>query len=400
VKRIRNVKAQTPKRAASRQPLAETSLLDSASDWRLADYGFTSAWLVRQLCSWFLRHQRDLPWRRDRDPYRIWVSEVMLQQTQAATVIPYFERFLHAFPTVAALAAAHEQEVLRLWEGLGYYRRARDLHRAAKEIVARHNGQIPDDPALLGRLPGLGRYTCNAILSQAFDRRLPILEANSQRVLSRLFGRTEDPRQPAARRWLWQAAEKILPNRDVGTFNQALMELGALVCTPAAPRCTQCPLAARCLARRLGNQSSIPARTPSPEILPVQETAVVVRRGLEVLLVQRPPNGRWASLWEFPHGPLLDGESPQDAASRLLHQLTGFQATVGLELLTIRHSITRYRITLTCVEAEHTGGTFQSAFYVEGRWLSLADLAAYPVSSPQRRLARFLLSPSRQRRLF
>ncbi len=360
----------------------------------------TSEWLAGQLHSWFVHHQRDLPWRRDRDPYRIWVSEVMLQQTQAATVIPYFEQFLQAFPTVRDLAAAEEQEVLRLWEGLGYYRRARDLHRAAKAIVAQHNGQIPDDPALLGRLPGLGRYTCNAILSQAFDRRLPILEANSQRVLSRLFGRTDDPRQSAARRWLWQAAESILPDREVGTFNQALMELGALVCTPAAPRCSQCPLAARCVARQLGQQETIPARTPPPEILHVQEAAVVVHRGPQVLLVQRPSKGRWASLWEFPHGPLLDRESHEAAAARLLHQLTGLQAKVGPELLTIRHSITRYRIVLTCLEAEHASGEFQSDFYVEGRWLSLADLAVYPVSSPQRHLARFLLSPSRQRRLF
>jgi A/G-specific adenine glycosylase len=359
-----------------------------------------SRWLVRRLFPWFARHQRPLPWRRDRDPYRIWVSEVMLQQTQAATVIPYFEQFLRAFPTVTALAAAEEQEVLRLWEGLGYYRRARDLHRAAREIVVQYNGQIPDDPVVLGRLPGLGRYTCNAVLSQAFDRRLPILEANSQRVLSRLFGRSEDPRQPAARRWLWQAAEDILPHRDVGTFNQALMELGALVCTPAAPRCSQCPLAARCVARKLGRQESIPARKPPPETVQVDEAAVVVRRQSQVLLVQRSAEGRWAGLWEFPHGPLLDGETYEAAVVRLLRQLTGLHVNSASELLTIRHGITRYRITLTCFEAEHAGGEFQSDFYVEGRWLSLADLAAYPVSSPQRRLARFLLSPSRQRRLF
>jgi A/G-specific adenine glycosylase len=358
------------------------------------------SWLPRRLLPWFFRHQRDLPWRHNRDPYRIWVSEVMLQQTQAATVIAYFERFLCAFPTVADLAAAEEQEVLRLWEGLGYYRRARDLHRAAHEIVAQHNGRFPDDPVVLSRLPGLGRYTCNAVLSQAFDRRLPILEANSQRVLSRLFGRTEDPRQPAARQWLWRAAEEILPDRDVGAFNQALMELGALICTPTAPRCAECPLAARCVAQRTGRQESIPARTPPPEVVPVEESAVVVRRGREVLFVQRPAGGRWAGLWEFPHGPLLEGESHEAAASRLLQQLTGVHAKVGPELLTIRHSITRYRITLTCFEAEHAGGEFHSPFYVQGRWLPLAVLAAYPVSSPQRRLARFLLSPSRQRRLF
>jgi A/G-specific adenine glycosylase len=357
-------------------------------------------WLRRRLRPWFLRHQRPLPWRRDRDPYRIWVSEVMLQQTQVAAVIPYFERFLAAFPTLADLAAAEEQEVLRHWEGLGYYRRARDLHRAARVIVAEHAGRFPDDAAVLGSLPGLGRYTCNAVLSQAFDRRLPILEANSQRVLSRLFGRVEDPRQPAARRWLWQAAEDILPQRDVGTFNQALMELGALVCTPAAPRCSECPLAVRCLARQWGRQEQIPARAPPPQIVPIRESAIVVRRGGDVLLVQRPPQGRWAGLWEFPHGPLLDGESHDAAALRVLRELTGLQVQLGPELLTIRHGVTRYRITLTCFEAAGASGTFQSSFYVEGRWLSLADLAAYPVSSPQRRLARFLLSPNRQRRLF
>jgi A/G-specific adenine glycosylase len=357
-------------------------------------------WLVRRLRPWFLRHQRDLPWRRDRDPYRIWVSEVMLQQTQVATVIPYFERFLRAFPTLADLAAAEEQEVLRLWEGLGYYRRARDLHHAARAIVAHHDGRFPDDAAALGDLPGLGRYTCNAVLSQAFDRRLPILEANSQRVLSRLFGRAEDPRQGPARRWLWQAAEDILPQRDIGTFNQALMELGALVCTPTAPRCSECPLAARCVARQLGQQETIPARTPPPETTRLQETAVVVWRDSTVLLAQRPLSGRWAGLWEFPHAPLLDGEAHETAAARLLQDLIGLQARLGPELLTIRHGITRYHITLTCFESAYVAGEFHSDFYVRGRWLNVADLAAYPVSAPQRRLARFLISPSRQRRLF
>jgi A/G-specific adenine glycosylase len=365
---------------------------ENPSAWR--------TWLARRLRPWFERHQRELPWRRDRDPYRIWVSEVMLQQTQVATVIPYFEEFLRAFPTVNDLAGAEEQEVLRRWEGLGYYRRARDLHRAARAIVANHNGQFPKDPEVLGRLPGLGRYTRNAVLSQAFDCRLPILEANSQRVLSRLFGRTEDPRQGPARHWLWQAAEDILPARNVGAFNQALMELGALICTPSVPRCSECPLAARCVARQLGKQESIPARPAPPQTIDIQEAAIVVRRGAEVLLVQRPSSGRWAGLWEFPHGPLVAGESHEAAASRLLHQLIGIHARLGPELLTIRHGIMHYRIALTCFEADYVGGDFQSEFYIEGRWLTLANLAAYPVSSPQRRLASFLLSPCRQRRLF
>ena len=216
--------------------------------------------LPRRLLAWFARHRRDFPWRRDRDPYRIWVSEVMLQQTQAATVVPYFERFLQAFPTLAHLAAAEEQDVLRLWEGLGYYRRARDLLRTARLLAATNEGRFPDDLVGLHGLPGLGRYTRNAVLSQAFDLRLPILEANSVRVLARLFGRTGDPRSGPEQRWLWAAAESLLPSRRVGDFNQALMELGALVCTPTAPRCGECPLAADCAARRLGLQAVIPER--------------------------------------------------------------------------------------------------------------------------------------------
>src|SRR5437764_8126511 len=189
--------------------------------------------LHRRLLGWFDRHRRDLPWRRDRDPYRVWVSEVMLQQTQVATVVPYFERFLAAFPTLADLAAADEQDVLRLWEGLGYYRRARHLHQAARRLAAEHGGTLPDDPAVWRDLPGVGRYILGAVLSQAFDRKLPIVEANSLRVLTRLFGYRGDPREGVGKKWVWAAAEAVLPAKRAGDFNQALMELGALICTPA-----------------------------------------------------------------------------------------------------------------------------------------------------------------------
>jgi A/G-specific adenine glycosylase len=358
-------------------------------------------WVARRLLDWFVRHRRDLPWRRDRDPYRIWVSEIMLQQTQVATVVPYFKRFLTAFPTLSDLARAEEQEVLRLWEGLGYYRRARALHQAARLIVEQSTGRFPDTPEELARLPGLGRYTVNAVLSQAFDRRLPILEANSQRVLSRLFGRQADPREGSARRWLWEAAELLLPARRVGEFNQALMELGALVCTPVAPDCAACPLARHCVARQQGLQEQIPTRTPPPAVTPVEESAVVIRRGEQVLLVQRPANStRWANLWEFPHDPLREGEDHEQAAGRLVQELTGLKVRLGPEWMTIRHGVTRFAITMVCFEADYQGGEFRSSFYVHGVWLNPADLASYPVSSPQRRLASSLVEGQRQRRLF
>ncbi len=356
-------------------------------------------WVRRRLTCWFAKHARDLPWRKSRDPFAIWVSEIMLQQTQVATVIPYFQRFLEAFPTVRTLAAADEQQVLRLWEGLGYYRRARDLHQAARRLVAEHGGLIPDDPDLFRSLPGVGRYTVGAVLSQAYDRRLPIIEANSQRVLCRLLGIREDPRGPAVQRRLWQTARELLPRRGSGDFNQALMELGALVCTPAGTACAACPLARHCVARRLELQDCIPFRASAPEVVQVREVALVVRRGPRVLVAQRPPQGRWPGMWEVPHGTLADGENHEQAACRLLHELTGLEARLGSEILTIRHGVTRFRITMVCLEAEYLGGTFASAFYPRARWLTPRQLNDLPVSVPQRRLARALVGP-RQQHLF
>lgn len=324
----------------------------------------------------------------------------MLQQTQVATVVPYFERFVAAFPTLADLAAADEQQVLRLWEGLGYYRRARDLHRAARQIVTEHAGRFPDDPVAVARLPGIGRYMVGAILSQAFERRLPIVEANSTRVLCRLFGQAANPRAAGTQRWLWQRAEQLLPRRHVGAFNQALMELGQTVCTAKAPRCEACPLARDCVARQQGRQETIPAPAPPPRIVQVQEAAVVLRRDDCVLLGQRPARGRWAGLWEFPHGPLEVGETPEAAADRIVTSLTGLHSGPLTEVLTLRHGITRFRITMVCFEAMHRSGEYASPFYVAGRWVPPEQLATYPVSSPQRQLANWVIAGIRQRSLF
>jgi A/G-specific adenine glycosylase len=347
-------------------------------------------WVRRQLLYWFDRHARDLPWRRTRDPYVIWISEVMLQQTQVASVIPYFERFLRAFPSLSALAEAGEPQVLRLWEGLGYYSRARNLHRAARLLTAEHAGHLPNDPELLRQLPGFGRYTANAVLSQAFDRRLPILEANSRRVLCRLLGVRGDPRQADVQTQLWKAAETLLPVKRVGAFNQALMELGALICTPAKPHCAHCPLARRCQARLAGLQDAIPVRAKRPASVHVDEIAVALMRVGQVLLVRRPDGGRWAGLWEFPHVEQEPLESLDLGTRRLLAAL-GLRGDVHGELATIRHAVTRFHITLTCVRAQWRSGEFASDFYLEGRWVDPADLSAYPISAPQRRLAAKLI---------
>jgi A/G-specific adenine glycosylase len=332
--------------------------------------------------------------------YRIWVSEIMLQQTQVAAVVPYFERFLRAFPTMRDLAGAEEREVLRLWEGLGYYRRAHNLHRAARRIRDEHGGHVPDDPDLLASLPGFGRYTRNAVLSQAFDRRLPILEANSRRVLTRLFGVADDPRQKTTESFLWRKAEELLPLRRVGDFNQGVMELGSLVCTRIEPCCGKCPAAPWCVARREGSQDRIPAPARRAETVEVCETAIVVRKGPRVLLVQRPAKGRWAGLWEFPHGPREPGETDEDAATRQVTSLTGVTAEMGDELITLRHGVTRFRITMVCLEGRFASGRFRSAFYERGQWVNPDELVDFPVSTPQRRLAQIVAQRFRQRPLF
>jgi A/G-specific adenine glycosylase len=347
-------------------------------------------WLRRKLLAWFTRERRDLPWRSDRDPYAIWVSEIMLQQTQVATVIPFFHRFLAAFPNVKRLAAASQQQVLRLWEGLGYYRRARSLHQAARQLVAEHQGQLPDDPQVWRRLPGIGRYTLGAILSQAFNRRLPILEANSVRVLCRFFG-VDDPHQDSTvQKRLWQLAEVLLPRKQVGDFNQAIMELGAVVCTIAAPRCKSCPLAYHCAARRQGRQQELPRRKKPLATIDVQEVAVVVHRGSKVLVVQRRSQGRWGNMWEFPHAELEAGESHHDAVERMIRENTGLLVEPGALLATLTHAVTRYRITLVCREASWRSGAFASRLYQHGMWIRPGALTGLPVSSPQRQLARLV----------
>ena len=338
---------------------------------------------------WFDAHARKLPWRRTRDPYVIWISEVMLQQTQVASVIPYFERFLHAFPTLGSLADANEQAVLCHWEGLGYYRRARDLHRAARIIASEHGGCLPKDAPALRRLPGFGRYTANAVLSQAFDKRLPILEANSRRVLCRLLGVRDDPQRSVVQTRLWEAAERMVPARRAGAFNQGLMELGALVCTPKAPQCWRCPLARCCVAHGEGIEDTIPVRVPRRPAVCVQEVAVALRRRDRFLLVRRPEGGRWGGLWEFPHAEQEPLESPAAAAHRLLGAL-GIQGGVESELATIRHAVTRFHITLICLRAHWQKGRVTAGVYPETCWVRPEQLAEFPISSPQRRLVRLI----------
>ena len=344
----------------------------------------------RRLRAWYARHARDLPWRRNGDPYRVWVSEIMLQQTQVATVEDYFERFMAAFPSIEALARADEQEVLRLWEGLGYYRRARQLHQAAEVIVRQHGGSFPRDAESVRRLPGIGRYTAGAILSIVFDAREPILEANTSRLFSRLLAYRGDPAKAAGGRLLWAMAEILLPRRHTGAFNQALMELGSQVCLPRVPRCEACPVASLCRARAEGLEAEIPAVKAKRPPERRHEAAVIIRRRGRVLLVRCPEGGRWAGLWDFPRFP-VHAEHPDALRRELIggvRRQTGVQIEPGSHLKTIKHGVTRFRITLDCYEARYVAAPDGKAGAAEMRWLRPAELAAVPLSTTGRKLSR------------
>ncbi len=294
---------------------------------------------------------RDLPWRQQPTPYRVWVSEIMLQQTQVATVLDYYRRFLKSFPTVEALAEADPQDLLTHWEGLGYYRRARSLHAAAKQIVSQHGGEFPATFEEVVALPGIGRYTAGAILSISKDMRLPILEGNTQRVFSRWIALRGPATDRAATNLLWQFAEEMLPREHVGAFNQASMELGALVCSPLAPDCGRCPVSRYCSAHKAGLQESIPGKVSRIKYEDRTEYAMVVsqggapRRTARYLLRMIPEGGRWAGLWDFPRTNGVEYLSAAVAASGLSDQM-GTAILAGKRLATIRHAVTRFRIKL------------------------------------------------------
>jgi A/G-specific adenine glycosylase len=347
----------------------------------------------RRLFAWFRRSARDLPWRRTRDPYSVWVSEIMLQQTQVATVIPYFERFLATFPTIESLAKAPESKVLRLWEGLGYYRRARQLHEAAKIIASEHGGVFPTELATVQSLPGIGRYTAGAILSIARDAREPILEANTIRLLSRLLAYRGDPRRSAGQQLLWTFAKALLPRRSTGVFNQALMELGSTICTPRDPRCAACPVESLCPTRTKGWQRLVPPPKSKKRYEQVSEAAVIVWRGDRVLVRRCADRERWAGLWDFPRFACRHrrGEACRREIAQKVASLTGVDVELGARLTTVKYGVTRFRITLVCYQAAYVKGPIQDG---QARWIVPEELDELPLSVTGRQLSRLAQSNS------
>ena len=325
----------------------------------------------RRLLAWYRRERRDLPWRRDADPYRVWLSETMLQQTRVDTVVPYYERFLARFPDLGALAAADEEDVLRLWAGLGYYARARNLRRAAQIVVREHGGALPRDADALAALPGVGRYTAGALRSIAFKQPAAIVDGNVRRVLSRLCAA---PRLPDAD--AWRLAGELVPARAPDEFNQALMELGALVCTPRNPACPRCPVAAACEARASGEPEAFPAPARKSRARTVHAVAgVLVRRG-RVLLLRRPSRGLLGGLWEIPNV----SDQPAAALSALVRERSGLRVAAGEPVGAVRHLFSHIDLRLGLVRLEDRGGRLSPAERVDARLCTRAELGELPLS--------------------
>lgn len=339
------------------------------------------------LISWFEANRADLPWRRNRDPYHVWLSEVMLQQTQVATVVPYYERFVARFPTVAALAAAPLDDVLKLWEGLGYYSRARNLHRAAQKVVDDYGGEFPGSVDELLKLPGVGRYTAGAIASLAFGVDAPVLDGNVTRVLARLFNVEDDIGESRTKRELWALAEELLPPGRTGAWNEGLMELGRRICTPRSPDCAACPLAEYCEATRLGVQESRPVRQPKAKTPHYDVTAAVIT-GADgrLLIAQRPLDGMLGGLWEFPGGKRQPGESLAACLRREIREELDIEVEVGEQLATVKHAYTHFRITLYAFACRHVEGTPQAIGCADWTWVTRDELERYAFPATDRQI--------------
>jgi A/G-specific adenine glycosylase len=340
----------------------------------------------KSLLDWFGKHRRDLPWRRSRDPYRIWVAEVMLQQTRIAAVVPYYDRFLRRFPTVGSLARARQPSVLKVWSGLGYYSRARNLHRAAQEIVRHHEGKFPREIDAALKLPGIGRYTAAAVLSIAYDVPLAVLDGNVARVLARIGAIRGDLRAP--RRWqhLGATADKLLARDAPGDWNQALMELGETICTPRGPRCRECPISRACRARKLGLTDTIPAPRKKRALIRIKIAAAILQdpRG-RTLLVEDPgahDDVLFSRMWQFPA--LEVSRDPKQELENHLRATLGLSAPITLEPLpAARHGVTFRNITLLPFLAR----VVQLPALPRTRILPLSRLGQLPISSATRKIA-------------
>jgi len=333
--------------------------------------------LQERLLAWYAERGRDLPWRHERDPYRIWIAEVMLQQTQVKTVLPYYARFLVAFPDVEALAAAEQQQVLKVWQGLGYYARARRLHQAAQQLVEQHQGAFPQTIQQAIALPGIGRTTAGGILSAAFNQPVAILEGNVKRVLARLLALPVPPARATSLLWDW--SERLLARSRPRDFNQALMDLGATVCTPQQPQCSVCPWAIACQACAHNLQAQLPMRESAAPLPHKQIGVAVIRNNAgQILIDRRREEGLLGGLWEFPGGKIEAGETVEDCIRREIREELAIDIEVGEHLLTVEHAYSHFRVTLYVRDCRYLSGEPQPLESQEVRWVELRELDQFP----------------------
>jgi len=340
----------------------------------------------RLLIRWYESNKRSLPWRATRDPYKIWVSEVMLQQTTVQTVIPYYEKWIVLFPDLQAFSRAPLQKVLKTWQGLGYYQRAKNMHKAAKIITSRFEGNFPTDYEELISLPGFGPYTTAAVLSITSDQPYPAIDANVRRVLLRLksLKKEADPNQDGE---LLRFLSPLLPQKKIGTFNQAMMELGALVCRPKNPRCLLCPVSPFCQAYQDGEQEIIP--TPKKNVTKkIEAVLAIIEKNGRYLIQKRPSTGLMADLWEFPGGKKQTGESLEAALRREIREELGVDVERAERLTVVRHAYTQFKVTLYAYACRLT--KFPLAEKKHRRWVSLKNLRRYPFPSGSAKIVEFL----------
>ncbi len=354
-----------------------------------------------RLLVWYRQNKRQTSWRDSGNPYHVWVSEVMLQQTRVDQMAPYFERFIRAFPTLQALAAASEDQVLKAWEGLGYYARARNMHKAAKRMAFELGGRIPDTYQELIELPGIGQYTAAAVSSIAFDRDHPVLDGNVTRVLCRLLRIEEEPTRAHVKAQLIAAGETLLARGEAGDFNQAMMELGSRVCTPQSPSCPTCPVGDWCRAKaELDDPASLPRKAPKKQRPHYQVAAGLIRKGDELLIAQRPAEGMLGGLWEFPGGKQEPGETLPECLVREIREELGIEIEVGARLTSVDHAYSHFSITLHAFAARYVCGTPEALGCAAWRWVVPEALDDFALPRADRLIVEFMREHAQQMELF
>jgi A/G-specific adenine glycosylase len=347
--------------------------------------------LANKILPWYDTHARQLPWRRNPNPYTVWVSEIMLQQTRVETVLPYYNQWMERFPDLPTLAAASQQDVLSIWEGLGYYGRARNLHQAAGIVMTEFGGKLPKEVRELRKLPGIGRNTAGAIASLAYNLSEPVLDGNVRRILTRVFHVQEPVRSPTIEKQLWKLAKSILPDGRTGDYNQALMDLGAIVCTPRNPSCRLCPLEELCLARKFGVEEHLPVVAARPKVPHYTATSAIIQRDNKILITQRPEKGLLGGLWEFPGGKLQSGEAMDVCLVREIREKLGVDIVVGDLISIYHHAYTHFRVTMHpfyCTLADDNQPRVVQL--KEIRWVTVAEMQDYPMGKIDRSIAKKL----------